>query len=74
MGAGADPAVGSRSTWRKASWITISNGDAIEPLEISFDNGNNFMTIGVMDTFTATLAFRHFFPPSNDCDCYKYSG
>ena len=61
MGAGADPDVGSRTTWRKASWITINNLDAVEPLEISFDNGNNFMTIGVMGTFTATLAFRHFF-------------
>ena len=61
MGAGADPTVGSRSTWRKSSWITITNMDAVEYLEISFDNGNNFMTLGASDTFTATLAFRHFF-------------
>jgi hypothetical protein len=61
MGAGADPAVGSKSTWRKASWITISNGDVTFDLQISFDNGNNFMTIGAGQTFTASLAFRHFF-------------
>ena len=60
-GGSGDASTGSRSPGRKASWITITNGDAVQPLQISFDNGNNFMTIGVMETFTATLAFRHFY-------------
>tara|TARA_R110002051_G_scaffold316062_1_gene395241 strand:+ start:291 stop:689 length:399 start_codon:yes stop_codon:yes gene_type:complete len=61
MGAGADPPIGSRSAWRRASWITITNMDVTDNLEISFDNGNNFMTLGASQTFTASLAFRFFF-------------
>jgi hypothetical protein len=70
MGAGATStwsggsgaaSTGSRSPGRRATWITITNKDAVEELEISFDNGNNFFTIGVMGTFTAQIYFRHFF-------------
>ena len=63
VGAGADPSIGERSTWRKASWIAISNLEAAggAALEVSFDNGNNFMRIAPATTFTAALAFRLFF-------------
>ena len=61
MGAGPAPAVGSRSAWRKASWIQFTNMDLTDPLEISFDNGNNFLTLGPVSTFEASIAFRFFF-------------
>jgi hypothetical protein len=68
MGASADPPSGQRSTWRKASWIWLRNMDATNDVAVSFDNGNNFMTVnaavaaaGVFDTFQASLSFRHFF-------------
>jgi len=61
MGAGQAPASGSRSTWRKGTWITVSNLDASDHLQISFDNGNNFFTIGDGEKFTADIYFRHFF-------------
>ena len=76
MGAGPAPAVGSRSTWRKASWIQFTNMDLTDPLEISFDNGNNFLTVGPVSTFEATISFRFFFvrgvgavATSNDVEC-----
>lgn len=65
MGFGADPSTGSRSTWRKASWIWFRNTGAVD-LEISFDNGNNFITVPPVGTpaahiFEATLSFRFFY-------------
>jgi hypothetical protein len=65
MGSGPDPAVGSRATWRRASWIWFRNTGAVS-LEISFDNGNSFITVPPVGTpsahiFEASLAFRYFY-------------
>lgn len=68
MGAGANPSVGSKATWRKATWIWLRNMDVAEDIAVSFDNGNNFITIhnaiaasNSYDTFSASLSFRHFY-------------
>ena len=74
MGAGPDTSwtggsgaasVGSRSAWRKASWIWFRNTGAVS-LEISFDNGNNFITVSPIaapstNIFEASLSFRYFY-------------
>jgi len=76
MGAGPAPATGFRSPGRRASWISITNMDVTDSLEISFDNGNNFLTLGPVSTFEASIAFRFFFvrgvgvpATSNNIEC-----
>ena len=68
MGAGQAPATGLRSPGRKASWIWLRNMDGANDVAVSFDNGNNFITIknaiaasNTYDTFSADIAFRHFY-------------
>ena len=63
MGAGVssvDPSA-NRSPGRRATWLTVANLDTTDNLQISFDNGNNFFTIGAGAEFTAAVRFRHFF-------------
>jgi len=74
MGAGPDTtwtggvggaATGGRSSWRKASWIWFRN-TGVPALEISFDNGNNFITVPPVGTpsahiFEASISFRYFY-------------
>jgi len=69
-GSGAS-STGSRSPGRKASWIWLRNMDAAKNIAVSFDNGNNFITVnafvaaaGAFDTFEANIAFRHFYVKS----------
>jgi hypothetical protein len=67
-GGSGDSSTGSRSPGRKASWIWLRNMDAADDVGVSFDNGNNFITIknaiaasNTYDTFSADIAFRHFY-------------
>jgi len=61
-GSGAS-STGLRSPGRKASWIRVLNmeGPGGDTLEISFDNGHNFMVIPPQSAFEATIAFRFFY-------------
>ena len=71
-GSGAASA-GSRSPGRRATWFRLKNLDPTDNLQVSFDNGNNFFTIGAGETFTAALMFRFFLlrassgTPSMEC-------
>jgi len=67
MGAGANPSVGSKATWRKGTYIWLRTLNTTNDIAVSFDNGNNFITIskatgaGVIDTFESNITFRHFY-------------
>tara|TARA_Y100001973_G_C5120406_1_gene292413 strand:- start:587 stop:997 length:411 start_codon:yes stop_codon:yes gene_type:complete len=71
-GSGA-ASTGSRSPGRRATFFHLKNVDATNNLQVSFDNGNNFFTIGAGETFTASLMFRFFYlrasagTPSMEC-------
>ena len=75
MGAGPSSVepTSNRSPGRRATFFHLKNLDATDNLQVSFDNGNNFFTIGAGETFTASLMFRFFFlrasagTPSMEC-------
>mgnify|MGYP003139143473 CR=1 FL=1 len=59
------PGMAGGSSGRKASWIWFRNTGAVA-LEISFDNGNNFITVPPVGTpaahiFEASISFRYFY-------------
>ena len=72
-GGSGDASTGNRSPGRKATWVHLVNLDVTHNLQISFDNGNNFLTVGAGQSFIASVAFRYFFlravsgTPSMEC-------